>query len=47
MSWSSAQVGDQSGRVALVTGGNGGIGLEAARVLADNGARVVLGCRDR
>lgn len=47
MSWSSAEVGDQSGRVVLVTGGNSGIGLEAARVLAAHGARVVLGCRDR
>ena len=44
--WSAELVPDQSGRVALVTGGNSGIGLEAARVLAARGARVLLGCRD-
>jgi NAD(P)-dependent dehydrogenase (short-subunit alcohol dehydrogenase family) len=37
---------DQRGRTAIVTGGNGGIGLEAARMLAQKGARIVLGCRN-
>ena len=37
---------DQHGRTAIVTGGNGGIGLEAARMLAQKGARIVLGCRN-
>lgn len=36
---------DQSGRTALVTGANSGIGFEAARVLAGRGARVLIGCR--
>jgi len=40
-------VGDQSGRTAVVTGGNAGIGFETARMLAGRGARVVLACRDR
>jgi NAD(P)-dependent dehydrogenase (short-subunit alcohol dehydrogenase family) len=31
-----------SGRVALVTGGGRGVGLETVRLLARNGARVVL-----
>jgi NAD(P)-dependent dehydrogenase (short-subunit alcohol dehydrogenase family) len=34
------------GRLAVVTGGNRGIGLEVVRQLADLGATVVLGSRD-
>lgn len=34
------------GRVALVTGGNTGIGLETARDLARRGARVIIASRD-
>ena len=37
---------DQSGRIAVITGANSGIGLEAARVLARAGAHVVMACRD-
>lgn len=44
--WTTADVGDQSGRIALITGANSGIGFEAAKVLAVCGARVVLACRD-
>jgi len=36
----------QSGRVAVVTGANAGIGFEVARVLAAHGAAVVIACRD-
>ena len=34
MSWSEADVPDQHGRVAVVTGGNAGLGLATATVLA-------------
>ena len=45
--WSAADVGDLTGRVALVTGANSGIGYETTRVLADHGAHVIMACRDR
>jgi 2-dehydro-3-deoxy-D-gluconate 5-dehydrogenase len=37
---------DLKGRVAIVTGGNGGIGLGMARGLASAGARVVIAARN-
>lgn len=44
--WTAAAVPSQTGRTALVTGANSGIGFEVASVLAARGARVLLGCRD-
>ena len=38
---------DLTGRVAVVTGGNGGIGLGMARGLAGAGAAVVVAARNR
>lgn len=37
---------DLSGRVAIVTGGNGGIGLGMAKGMAQAGATIVIGGRD-
>jgi NAD(P)-dependent dehydrogenase (short-subunit alcohol dehydrogenase family) len=45
-SWSTRDIHDQSGRVAVVTGANSGIGLVTARELARAGARVVMAVRD-
>ncbi|MBM5804266.1 MAG: SDR family NAD(P)-dependent oxidoreductase [Cyanobacteria bacterium K_DeepCast_35m_m2_155] len=43
--WTVADMPDQSGRIALVTGANSGLGLESARALLAKGAQVVLACR--
>lgn len=45
-SWHLEDAPDQTGRTALVTGANTGIGFETARMLAHKGANVVLACRD-
>ncbi|EON32781.1 oxidoreductase [Gordonia terrae C-6] len=45
--WTPDKIHDQAGRTALITGGNGGIGLEAARILAMCGARVILAGRNQ
>jgi len=43
--WTAADIPDQRGRTALITGANSGLGLESARALAAKGATVLLACR--
>ena len=47
MSYTLANIPDLSGRIAVVTGANGGLGLETARALAGAGAHVVIAARDQ
>jgi NAD(P)-dependent dehydrogenase (short-subunit alcohol dehydrogenase family) len=44
--WTLDNMPDQSGKIAIVTGANSGIGYETARALAHKGATTILACRN-
>ncbi len=45
--WTSENIPDQTGRIAVVTGSSSGIGYEAARVLAHKNAKVIIAVRNQ
>ena len=47
MPWSTSNIPDLSGKTAVVTGANGGLGLETAREFARKGAHVVMAARNQ
>jgi NAD(P)-dependent dehydrogenase (short-subunit alcohol dehydrogenase family) len=44
--WDSSNIPDQQGKTIIITGANSGLGLDAAKLLAQKGAHVVMGVRD-
>jgi NAD(P)-dependent dehydrogenase (short-subunit alcohol dehydrogenase family) len=44
--WTTADIPDQTGRTAVITGANTGLGYETAKALADKGAHTVLAVRN-
>ncbi len=46
-SWTTADMPDLSGKTAIVTGANSGLGFETSKALAGAGARVIMACRNQ
>jgi NAD(P)-dependent dehydrogenase (short-subunit alcohol dehydrogenase family) len=47
MTWSAKDLPDLTGKVAVVTGANGGLGLASAKALAGKGAHAVMAARNQ
>jgi NAD(P)-dependent dehydrogenase (short-subunit alcohol dehydrogenase family) len=47
MAYTAASVPDLTGRTSVITGANGGLGLQTAKVLAGRGAHVVMAVRNQ
>ena len=46
MTWTTADIPDLTGKIAVVTGSNAGLGFHIATDLAGAGARVIMACRN-
>jgi len=46
MKWTEADIPLQTGRIAVVTGANSGLGFYTSMALAGKGARVIMACRN-
>ncbi|MGY4099815.1 oxidoreductase [Nocardia sp. R16R-3T] len=46
MAWKPQEIPDQNGRTFIVTGANGGLGVETTTVLASKGGTVIMACRN-
>lgn len=44
--WTADDIPDLTGKIAVVTGANSGIGFAATKALAEKGAYVIMGCRN-
>jgi NAD(P)-dependent dehydrogenase (short-subunit alcohol dehydrogenase family) len=45
MNWAAENVGNLEDRKIIITGANSGLGFSATKILAENGAKVIMACR--